>query len=97
MISEVPTSFITTRCSISLEKSTLLISVLENMKSDPSAYVRKSVANNLADFLKENYAHTIVVLEQWKVNANKETRWIIKHAVRNEIKKENPVAFRLIQ
>jgi len=74
-----------------------VIAVLENMKSDASAYVRKSVANNLADFLKENYTYTISVLEQWNLNASKETRWIIKHAVRNEIKKENPVAFRLIQ
>jgi 3-methyladenine DNA glycosylase AlkC len=73
-----------------------VIAVLENLKADPSAYVRKSVANNLADFLKENYAYTIKVLEKWAVNANKETRWIIKHALRNEIKKENPIALQLV-
>lgn len=76
---------------------TPVISVLENLKSDSSAYVRKSVANNLADFLKENYAYTISVLEKWKVNANKETSWIIKHALRNEVKQENPIALRLVQ
>jgi 3-methyladenine DNA glycosylase AlkC len=74
----------------------VVIAVLENLKVDPSAYVRKSVANNLADFLKENYAYTIEVLEKWAVNANKETRWIIKHALRNEIKKENPIALQLV-
>lgn len=74
----------------------VVIAVLENLKADSSAYVRKSVANNLADFLKENYAYTIKVLEKWAVNANKETRWIIKHALRNEIKKENPTALQLV-
>lgn len=71
--------------------------VLENLKSDPSAYVRKSVANNMADFLKENYSDTIVVIGNWKNNASKETLWLIKHALRNEIKKNNPEALRLIQ
>ena len=71
--------------------------VLENMKSDSSAYVRKSVANNLADFLKENYEDTISFIEKWKSNASSETQWVIKHALRNEIKKNNPVAIRLIK
>lgn len=71
--------------------------VLENMKSDSSAYVRKSVANNLADFLKENYEETILLIEKWKSNASHETQWIIKHALRNEIKKSNPVAIELIK
>lgn len=71
--------------------------VLENLKSDQSAYVRKSVANNMADFLKENYSYTIAVIRKWRINASKETLWIIKHGLRNEIKKNNPEAVRLIQ
>ena len=71
--------------------------VLENLKSDQSAYVRKSVANNISDFLKENYNYSIAVIENWKKNASKETQWIIKHALRNEIKKNNPEAIRLLQ
>lgn len=71
--------------------------VLENLKSDSSAYVRKSVANNMADFLKENYSATMTILGQWKQNASKETQWIIKHALRNELKKQNPEALKLIQ
>ena len=74
-----------------------VISVLENLKSDPSAYVRKSVANNLADFLKENYAYTIELLAQWRIDATPETQWIIKHALRNEIKKDNPAALKLLE
>ena len=41
----------------------------------------KSVANNLNDFLKENYSYTISVLSRWRENASEETRWIIKHAL----------------
>lgn len=74
-----------------------VFTVLENLKSDQSAYVRKSVANNMADFLKENYSYTIAVIGKWKKGASKETLWIIKHALRNEIKKNNPIAFKLVQ
>ena len=85
------------KVTIFIQDPTPVFLVLENMKSDASAYVRKSVANNLADFLKENYEATISYLAKWKPNASKETQWIIKHALRNEIKKNNPVAIRLIQ
>ena len=74
-----------------------VISVLENLKSDSSAYVRKSVANNLADFLKENYKYTISTLEEWRKDASNETRWIIKHALRNEIKENNSEALKLVR
>jgi 3-methyladenine DNA glycosylase AlkC len=74
-----------------------VIAVLENLKSDSSAYVRKSVANHLADFLKENYSYTINLLKQWRINATPETRWIIKHALRNEIKYGNTEALKLIE
>ena len=74
-----------------------VIAVLERLKSDPSAYVRKSVANNMADFLKDNYDYTIVVLERWSEAAGKETQWIVRHALRNELKSGNPRAQKLIR
>jgi len=74
-----------------------VITVLERLKTDSSAYVRKSVANTMADFLKENYKYTIAVLERWSKAATKETQWIIKHALRNELKKDNPHAQKLIE
>jgi len=78
------------------DKPDPVITILSNLKSDPSAYVRKSVANTMADFLKENYEYTILVLETWSKCNNKETDWIIKHALRNEIKKKNPQALSLL-
>lgn len=38
----------------------MVIAVLEKLKTDPSLYVRKSVANNLNDIAKD---HSSVVLE----------------------------------
>jgi 3-methyladenine DNA glycosylase AlkC len=85
------------KISLFSENPSLVFMVLENLKSDKSAYVRKSVANNIADFLKENYSDTMVLIKEWEKTASKETLWIIKHALRNEIKKNNPEALELIQ
>ena len=73
-----------------------IITILENLKADPSAYVRKSVANNLNDLLKENYPFTLAVVRRWSLNTTKETRWILKHALRNQIKNKNPEALQLL-
>ena len=75
---------------------TPMIEILENLKSDQSAFVRKSVANHLNDLLKENYDYTFGLLKRWRKSASDETRWIIKHALRNELKKNNPAAQKLI-
>ena len=73
------------------------IEILENLNSDTSAFVRKSVANHLNDLLKENYDYTFAILKTWNKNESDETRWIIKHALRNELKKDNPAAKKLIK
>ncbi len=75
------------------ENPSPVIMVLENLKSDKSAYVRKSVANNIADLLKENYSYTIAIIRAWKKTASKETLWIIKYALRNEVKKKMGIQF----
>ncbi len=73
-----------------------VIEILENLKSDTSSFVRKSVANHLNDLLKENYDYTFAVLKSWSKCASAETRWIIKHALRNELKKNNSEAKKLV-
>ena len=72
-----------------------IIPILENLKDDKSLFVKKSVANNLNDILKDNYDIGIKVLKIWCKTKNPDTKWIIKHALRNEIKKENPEAIKL--
>lgn len=71
--------------------------ILENLKEDKSLFVKKSVANNLNDILKDNYDIAIKLIRKWSKSKNSDTQWIIKHALRNQIKKENPDAIRLVQ
>ena len=69
--------------------------ILENLKEDKSMFVKKSVANNLNDILKDNYDIAIEILTEWSRTNNPDTKWIIKHALRNELKKGNPRALKL--
>ena len=59
-------------------------------------FVKKSVANNLNDILKDNYNIGFEVLKKWSESQNADTQWIVKHALRNEIRKGNPEAKTLI-
>ena len=61
--------------------------VLELLKDDPSNFVQKSVANNINDYLKDNPKAALALLKQWKPDATPQRTWIIKHALRNEVKK----------
>lgn len=61
---------------------TLVLELLERLKDDPEPYVRRSVANNLADILKDNPAIAYRTLARWSKKAPPGRRWIIRHAVR---------------
>ncbi|MEW4486649.1 DNA alkylation repair protein [Thalassoglobus sp. JC818] len=65
-------------------KSTLPI--LENLKDDQIRFVQKSVANHLNDMLKDNRDVAMKVLKRWKRGATDQRKWIIKHALRQELK-----------
>lgn len=73
--------------SIFIEDPSSLLPILETLKDDNSRYVQKSVANCINDILKDNPAVAISLLEAWSKGATENTRWIIKHAVRNLRKK----------
>ncbi|TKC12830.1 DNA alkylation repair protein [Pedobacter polaris] len=68
---------------------TLILPILENLKNDPSEYVRRSVANNLNDITKDNPAVVIEIAKNWK-GLGKETDAIIKHACRSLLKSGHP-------
>jgi len=74
-----------------------ILPILENLKEDESVFVKKSVANNLNDILKDNYDIGIKVLKEWSKSKNKDTRWIIKHALRNEIERVNSEAHEILR
>jgi len=65
-----------------------ILPILENLKTDPSLYVRKSVANNLNDISKTHPDLVAKIAKEW-YGKNKHTDWIIKHGCRTLLKKGN--------
>ncbi len=63
-----------------------VIVILEQLKADPSLYVRKSVANNLNDISKTHPDLVIKIAKEW-YGDNEYTDWIVKHACRTLLKK----------
>jgi 3-methyladenine DNA glycosylase AlkC len=66
-----------------------VLPVLEQLKADPSLYVRKSVANNLNDIAKDHPDVVIDIARRWK-GVNEHTDWIVRHGCRSLIRRANP-------
>ncbi|AOS45367.1 hypothetical protein Verru16b_02448 [Lacunisphaera limnophila] len=64
---------------------TLTAPILENLRTDPSLYVRKSVANHLNDISKDHPAWMLAQLKSWDL-AHAHSQWIAKRAARTLIK-----------
>lgn len=70
--------------------------LLEALKDDPELYVRRSVANHLADIAKDHLDFAFDVCERWlddlggsDDSRSENRRWVIRHAVRLPAKKGN--------
>jgi 3-methyladenine DNA glycosylase AlkC len=73
-----------------------VLAVLEQLKDDPSLYVRKSVANNLNDISKDNPAVVLATAKRWK-GFSPGTDWIIRRACRTFIRRGDPEAYALFE
>ncbi len=73
----------------------LTLPILENLRTDPSLYVRKSVANHLNDLTKDHPAWVMDRLDTWPGD-NAHAAWIMKRALRTLIKKGDRRALSLI-
>jgi 3-methyladenine DNA glycosylase AlkC len=69
--------------------------ILDNLKADPSDYVRRSVANHLNDITKDRPDWVLDLLEGWPLD-DKRTAGIARHALRSLIKKGDRRALALI-
>lgn len=67
---------------------TPVLPILEQLKTDTSTYVQKSVANNLNDISKTHPDLIISIAKDW-YGKNKSTNWIVKHGCRTLLKKGN--------
>ena len=72
----------------------LILPILQQLKHDPSEYVRRSVANNLNDISKDHPQLIIKISKSWS-GQSANTDWIIKHANRTLFKAGNPKALQL--
>lgn len=66
-----------------------ILPILENLKNDPSEFVRRSVANNLNDISKDFPAIVTGIAQRWK-GISAATDAIIKHASRTLMKQAHP-------
>jgi len=69
--------------------------ILENLKADPSLYVRKSVANHLNDIARDHPDKALSVLQSWDRD-HPHTAWITKRALRTLIKEGHAGALTLL-
>lgn len=69
--------------------------ILENLKADPSLYVRKSVANHLNDITKDHPDWVLERIAGWSLE-NPHTAWIAKRGLRTLIKKGDARALAVI-
>jgi 3-methyladenine DNA glycosylase AlkC len=72
-----------------------VVPILENLKNDPSLYVRKSVANHLNDITKDHPEWVLHRIENWPLE-NPHTAWIARQALRTLIKKGDRRALTVI-
>jgi len=66
-----------------------VLEILEQLKSDSSLYVRKSVANNINDIAKDHPQLVIEIARRW-LGQNRDTDWIVRHSCRSLIRKADP-------
>jgi hypothetical protein len=69
--------------------------ILDGMKTDPSLYVRKSVANSLNDISKDHAEWMLDKLAGWDLG-HEHSVWIARHAARTLIKAGHPGSFTLL-
>ncbi|RYD74859.1 MAG: DNA alkylation repair protein, partial [Verrucomicrobiaceae bacterium] len=72
-----------------------VLPILENLKEDPSLYVRKSVANHLNDITKDHPTWVLDRIEGWSLE-KPHTAWIAKRALRTLIKQGDRRALAVI-
>lgn len=74
---------------------TPVLPILEALKNDPSVYVRRSVANHVGDIAKDHPELAFTLCERWLTDADKDLKWVIRHAVRHPAKQGHATAIAL--
>jgi 3-methyladenine DNA glycosylase AlkC len=70
--------------------------ILEQLKADPSLYVRRSVANNLNDISKDHPQAVLAICRQWQRGSDEKTNWVMRHGLRTLVKTGHPEVYALL-
>ena len=70
------------KLDIFVDRPEKVFEILENLMEDKIMFVKKSVANNIADYLKVNPQKALEFIKKYQNSSNINTAWIIKHATR---------------
>lgn len=73
-----------------------VLTLLALLKDDVSAYVRRSVANNLNDISKDHPQRVLAIAKAWLVDADDNRRALVRHALRSLIKAGDAEALALM-
>jgi 3-methyladenine DNA glycosylase AlkC len=81
-----------------IEDPSPTIALLDRLVDDPSAYVRKSVANHVNDISKDHPGLAVATTSGWlEADPDSERRrWIASHGLRSLVKAGDPDALRLL-
>ncbi len=71
-----------------------ILPILERLRTDPSDYVRRSVANNLNDIVKDHPDLVLEIAQRW-LGTSPDTDRLVKHACRTLLKRGDQRALKL--
>jgi 3-methyladenine DNA glycosylase AlkC len=75
---------------------TIVFTLLERLKNEPTRLVQRSIANSLNDIAKDHPDRVIAFLTQWKSQGVLDIDWIISHATRSLVKSAHPATLALL-
>ncbi|OII64910.1 DNA alkylation repair protein [Streptomyces sp. CC77] len=71
--------------------------LLHALRGDPSAYVRRSVANHLNDISRDHPAVAVATADRWlAADAGSDTERLVRHGLRTLVKAGDPAALTLL-
>lgn len=75
---------------------TPIFPILEALKDDPELYVRRSVANNLNDIMKDHPDAVFERCRRWWTGADERRQGLVRHALRGAVKAGDPRALEIL-
>lgn len=77
-------------------ESGVTVAILDRLRSDPSEYVRRSVANHLNDLSRDDPALVVRTAARWLETPEPTTGRLVRHALRTLLKRGDPAALALL-